>query len=316
LLALLLATGCSSSTDISRDVEQAQKLLAAGNYNQAFDEYQRVAKQKDNPLAKHALAMFYDFGWGRPVDRVKACQWYEQAAKGSIPVAADALGRCLTEGRHRDTDYAEAAMWFQKAADLGHHYSLCHLGALYISGQGVARDPAKGLDLCRQSAEQGSVPSMLRLVDFYQDEEGIRDDAQALRWLSLAASYQSVEAQYRLGVMLRDGRGINKDPVVAREWFEQAASHGYEPAYFETARLYFNAPANPETGLWHENDLAKAYMWLSATLQRTENAEQRKQAGEMMAKVREVMPESWAADLDAKVDTHLHRYAAADTKPD
>ena len=103
------------------------------------------------------------------------------------------------------------------------------------------------------------------------------------------------------------------DPIVARSWFEQSASRGHIPAYFETASLYFNAPANPETGLWHENDLAKAYMWLSATLQVAEDDEQREQASVMMEKVREVMPETWAADLDAKVDAHIQQYAAADT---
>ena len=316
LLIFLLAASCTSGTDISREVQQAQKLLASGNYTKAFAEYQRVASEHDNALAKMSIALFYDNGWGRPVDRVKACEWYEQAAKGDIPVAADALGRCLAEGIHRDVDHAQAAVWYQKAADLGHHYSLCHLGALYISGLGVDKNPTKGLELCQQSADQGSVPAMLRLADFYLNENEVRDDKAALHWFTTAASYQSVEAQYHLGVMLRDGKGINSNPMVARAWFEEAASNGHVPAYFETAKLYFTAPTNPETGLWHENDLAKAYMWLSATLQRTEDAEQRRQAEEMMTRVRDVMPETWAAELDTKVDAHLQQYAAVDAKQD
>ena len=313
LLAVLLTVACTANTDLNHEVRHAQKLLAAGDYEQAFEEYQRIAQEKDNPLAKHAIGMFYDFGWGRPADPVKACQWYEQAAQGDIPVAADALARCLAEGIHRDLDHAQAAVWYQKAADLGLHYSLCHLGALYISGQGVDKDPVKGLALCQQSANQGSVPAMLRLAYFYLGEDEVRNETAALQWFSAAAGFNSVEAQYQLGVMLRDGLGIDQDPLVARDWFEQAANQGHVPAYFETAKLYFTSPANPDTGLWHEDDLAKAYMWLSATLQRTEDAEQRKQAREMMEKVRDVMPETWTADLDAKVDAHLQQYAAADT---
>ena len=313
LLALTLTAACSGNTDINSEVRHAQKLLADGNYESAFEEYQRVAEEEDNPLAKLSIALFYDYGWDRPEDPVKACQWYEQAAQGNIPVAADALGRCLSEGIHREVDYAQAAVWYQKAADLGHHYSLCHLGALYIAGQGVEKDPKKGLDLCQQSADQGSVPAMLRLGNFYLQEKEVLDDQAALHWLTTAASYHSAEAEYKLGVLLRDGRGIDKDPLVARSWFEQAASQGHVPAYFETAKLYYNAPADPETGLWTENDLAKAYMWLSATLKSSKDAEQQKLASEMMQKVLEVMPETWTADLDAKVDAHLQQYAAADT---
>ena len=312
VMVSLLVLSCSSGTDVNRELRYAQELLANGEYDQAFDEFMRAAEEKDNPLAKNTIAMFYDLGWGRPTDPVKACQWYEQAAQDDIPVAADALGRCLEQGIHRKPDPAQAAVWYQKAADLGLHYALCHLGDLYISGLGVDGDPARGLALCQKSAEQGSVPAMLRLADYYQTEDGISNDESALHWLSAAAGYQSAEAEFQLGVMLRDGRGIDRDPIVARSWFEQAASRGYVPAYFETANLYFHAPANPETGLWHENDLAKAYMWLSATLQKAEDVEQREHASEMMEKVREVMPETWTADLDAKVEAHLEQFAATD----
>ena len=311
-MALLLTVAGPSNADINSEVRTAQKLLTAGDYEQALKEYQRVAEEKNNPLAKLAIAMFYDFGWGRPEDPVKACQWYEKAAQtDELPVAADALGSCLANGIHRDVDFGQAAVWYQKAADLGHHYSLCHLGALYISGHGVKKDASKGLALCQQSAEQNSVPAMLRLGEFYMNEDEVRNYEAALHWFSTAASYQSVEAQFQLGVMLRDGIGVDKDPLTARTWFEKAASKGHVPAYFEVATLYFKSPANPETGLWFEDDLAKTYLWLSATQQSSEDSEQRKQASQMLEKVREVMPDTWAAELDAKVNAHLQQHAAA-----
>ena len=310
LLTFLLSITGAANAEMNREVRQAQKLLAAGEYDDAFKEYQRVAEEKDNALAKHALAMFYDFGWGRTPDPVKACEWHEQAAQGEIPAAAEALARCYAEGIGREVDYAQAATWYQKAADLGIHSTLCSLGALYINGQGVEKDTGKGLGLCQQSAEQGSVPAMLRLGRFYTNNTEVRDYQAALHWYSTAASYRSVEAEHQLGVMLRDGLGIQRNPLEARAWFERAASKGYVPAYFETAALYINAPANPETGLWHEEDLAKAYLWLSITLKRTEDADQRKLAREMMDKVLEFMPKTWNAELDAKVDAHLKQFPA------
>lgn len=313
LVFLLTITG-PSNAEINRDLRHAQKLLTAGDYEPALKEYQRIAEEKNNPLAEFTIALFYDYGWGRPEDQVKACQWYEKAARGDIPVAANALGLCLTKGIHGDVNYAQAAVWFQKAADLGHHFSLCHLAKLYISGQGVKKDAAKGLALCKLSADKGSIPAMLQLGFHYLDEDETRDYEKALHWFSMAASYHSDEAQFQLGVMLRDGQGIEKNPVVAREWFEKVAREGYVPAYYETAVLYFNAPVNPETGLWYGNDLSLAYLWLSATVQRTVSSEQREQAAQMLKKVREVMPKTWTADLDAKLKAHLQEHAAATVK--
>ena len=89
------------------------------------------------------------------------------------------------------------------------------------------------------------------------------------------------------------------------QWFEEAASQGYVPAYYETALAYFNTREETADGLWHENDLAKTYMWLAATLQRSQDEKQLASARRMMETVTEVMPASWAADLDSKVQAHL-----------
>lgn len=311
LITILLSISNTSNAETNRDLRHAQKLLATGDYEQAFEAFKRVASEKDNPLAKHTVAMFYDFGWGRQADPVKACLWYAQAAEGDIPVAADAYAHCLSEGIHTEVNYKQAAIWYQKAADLGHHYSLCHLGTLYITGRGVKKDTAKGLKLCQQSAEQGSVPAMLQLANDYLRED-ILDNEAALHWLSSAASFNSNPARYQLGIMLRDGIGTEKVTQVSLSWFELAASQGYLPAYFETAKLYFNATPNPETGLWFEHDLAKAYLWLNATLQRTESVAHREQASNMLKKVVEVMPESWNAELDAKVQAHFETITITD----
>jgi len=309
-IGLSLALTGPASADYAGEVKQAEKLLADGEYARAFDEYLAIATRNNNPLAQLSLALFYQNGWGRAVDLVQACQWYEKSAQGQIPLAADAYGSCLAAGSLREPDYPQAIVWYQKAADLGHHYSLCRMGDLYIAGSGVPRDAAGGVALCRQSAEQGSVQAMLHLAGMYMKEDTPRDPAQAFQWYAMAAEYQSIEAEFQLGVMLRDGVGVQQDPISARTRFEKAASRGYISAYYETAVLYFNAPTNPDNGLWYENDMAKAYLWLSATQQRSQDAAQRAGAHEMLKDVGLVMPKNWKADLDAKVSAHLKQYPA------
>ena len=64
--------------------------------------------------------------------------------------------------------------------------------------------------------------------------------------------------------ILRDGLGQPRALPTARHWFETAASQKYQPAYLPTGELYFNGPADPNTGGLSANDLAKTYLWLSA----------------------------------------------------
>jgi TPR repeat protein len=295
--------------DINSDVKRAQKALAAGDYEKAYTEYSRIEQKDNNPLAQFNLALFHDYGWGRPVDRVEACRWYEKAAEGDIPAAAHFFANCLLEGTHRQVDLKQAAHWYQRSADLGHHGSLCPLGELYMQGNGVTKNPAKALELCEGAAAQGSTPAMLRLSNWYLEEDGIRDAALARHWLGAAAQQQSAQAQFLLAIMVRDGQGGDSNPLAAREWFEAAAGQGYRDAYFPTAQLYFDAPADPQTGAWSAKDLAKTYLWLSAAAQGAVDPEQQARAKEMLQQVREVMPTTWAPDLDEKVAEHFKKFS-------
>jgi len=301
----------SALADMNGEVKRAQKALAAGDYAKAYAEFSRIEQQNNNPLAQFNLALFHEYGWGRPVNQIEACRWYAKAAEGEIPAAAHFYANCLIKGTHRKADPRLAAHWYQRSADLGHHASLCALAELYMQGNGVAKDPAKGLELCERSAVQRSTPSMLRLGRFYLEQDDIRDLPLAQHWLSAAAQQQSVQAQFLLAIMLRDGQGGASNPLAARKWFETAASLGYREAYFPTAQLYFDAPGDPLTGTWSAKDLAKTYLWLSAAAQGTVDPKQQAKATEMLKQVREVMPKTWAPDLDAKVAKHFTSYGAA-----
>lgn len=304
--SFLASTPTVAATDLASDLRHAQKTLAVGDYDRAFTEYRHFAEEKDNPLAQFTLGLFYRYGWGRLKDPVAACQWFEKAAKRDIPAAAHFLADCLAQGVGRPADPAKAAEWYEKAAILGHSMSLCSLAELYMTGTGVPKDPAKGLALCRQSAEKAIIPAMVRMGRFLlEGEDNIRDYDEALKWFELAAQKNSPEAQYYLGLMLRDGLGRLKAPETARYWFEMAASQRYVTAYFPTAQLYFQAPVEPHTGKLSEFEIAKAYLWTSATIQRSKDPDELEQAATMLEIIRAAIPETWVPALDRKVAKHL-----------
>lgn len=309
LAALLVAAPAAAEGDISKELAPAQAALAARDYDTAFREYSRFAEDNDNPLAQFVLALFYQQGWGRPASPSLACGWYRRAAAGDIPTAQHRYAECLAGGMIGPADPASAATWFERAARNGHVISYCSLARLYISGDGVAKDPARGLALCREVAEKGSVPAQVIMGRFYLDgEAGVRDFQRAYAWFEGAARRDSAEAQFHLGRMMRDALVGGATPEAARHWYESAAGQGYVPAYFPTAELYFAVPADPASGLRPPEDVAKAYLWLSAVTQRSRDLEQRAAAREMLDELLKIMPETWIPTLDQKVARHLEQY--------
>lgn len=304
---LLPEENANAQTAGTRIMKDAQAALAAGDYEKAFAGYHAAAANDDkNALAQFSLGLFYQNGWGRAVEKAIACQWFEKAAQGGIPTAQHLTGICFEEGIHHSADPAAAADWFQKAAQAGHTHSYCHLGNLYMTGKGFPKDPIKALALCHPAAQQGAIPAQIWMGKFYlQGDASIQDMQEASRWFEAAAQKQAPEAFYYLGIIMDKGLLQGHTPQKARQMFEQAAALKYVPAYFPTGKGFYTAEPDPETNQLSAEHLAKAYVWLSATVQRSENPQEIITAKEMLRQLLAVMPKTWLAELDHKVAQHL-----------
>jgi TPR repeat protein len=307
LLLLVTMSAAFAGVDLSADLKPAQQALASGDYRTAYSRYARFATS--NPLAQLTLGLFHHNGWGRPVDEVAACRWFEKSARHKIPAAQHYLGDCLVKGIHRAANPEAALDLYRDAAASGHLISLCSAADLYIKGQGVAKDVKLGLELCAQAAQTSSPPAMLRLADYLQQGTDVPQDLAAARyWYQQAAERQVAEAQYQLGRMLAGGLGGEADLGVALLWLETAAAEGYAPAYLPTAILYANASVQPDTGALAPEHLAKIYLWLMAAKARNTDPAQGEEIGRVEAQVLAVMPAGWRPELDKKVATHLARF--------
>ena len=306
IFSVLFSITTHARNDIAAELRQAQKTLAAGDYDKAYPQYLHFAKEQNNPLAQFTVAMFHQLGWGQmQVDRTVACGWHEKAAAGAIPVSTHFLAECFEQGIGRPADLAKAAHWYKKAAQLGHHMSLCSLADLYMSGKGVEKDPKKGLGLCLQAVEKGAIPAEVKVGRYLlEGDDNIRDPQAAHAWFERAAS-KSPEAQYYLGIMHREGVGGEKTLGEALTWFESAASQGYVPAYFPTAEIYFNVSPDYKTQRPSAEVLAKAYMWLSATVKRSKDPKEIEKSQRMLEQVHSIMPDTWMPTLDERVAAHL-----------
>lgn len=292
--------------DARAPLNEAQQWLAEGDYQKAYAAFLLHARTQQNPLAQFTLGLFHQHGWGMAIDNVQACQWFEKAAENGVPAATHFLGECYRDGLHQPVDYVTALHWFQKAAELGHIVSLCSMAELIMQGKGSPENPQKALSLCQQAASAGSVNARLQLGQLYlHGDASIRDPLQAAKWFSHAAEKESPCAYYYLGKIHEDD--LN-DPATALSWYEMAASRGHLPAYFPTARLYFNAPAADQTQMPTAENLAKAYLWLSATRQLSKDSNEKHTVESMLRKVEQIMPASWKKDLDQKVAQHISTF--------
>jgi TPR repeat protein len=309
IAAALSISACTEEPQAgSRELERAQALLAAEDYEAAFREYSRIESRTGDPLAQFTLGLFHKLGWGRPKDPAKACDWFEKAAEGRVPTAQFYLAEALLDGVYRPEDPVRAAALLEDASAGGHFQSNVTLAELYLSGKGVNPDPKKALALCRDAADRGVVSAQVRAGKLLLEGERVpRDAVAAGQYFQRAAEQDDPEAQFYLGTMLRDGVGTQRSPLAARAWFEHAASHGYIDACLPVGELYLGDGSADPT----EEELAKAYLWLSVAVQREQSTSGRARAIELRDRVLKTMPESWRSGLDLKVHQYLDGHGHA-----
>lgn len=51
-----------------------------------------------------------------------------------------------------------------------------------------------------------------------------------MRWFREAAEQEYPVAQYNMGIMYEEGRGVAKSKSEAIKWYRRAANHGYREA--------------------------------------------------------------------------------------
>ncbi len=122
----------------------------------------------------------------------------------------------------------EAISLLTRAADEGSAEAQYELAKLYEQGLGVEADPARALELYRQSASQ-NFPDAINDLGFltYQGALGLRADKKAaLRLFELAADLRHPQAMYNFAALIDDGLIESKGPEDAAQYLYQALRTG------------------------------------------------------------------------------------------
>ncbi|MBH89052.1 MAG: hypothetical protein CMF71_02315 [Magnetovibrio sp.] len=81
----------------------------------------------------------------------------------------------------------------------------------------------------RTLAEQGHASAQYRLGLMYDNGRGVKQDSkESIRWYRKSVEQGHIGSRYTLGVMYANGSGVRQDNVYAHMWFNIAASSGDE----------------------------------------------------------------------------------------
>lgn len=160
-----------------------------------------------------------------PADIATAIKFCKNAGAGSRRALYE-LGRAYAG----DQQMSAAAAAFRKAVDKGSSAAMVALGRLYASGSGVPKDEAEARKLFERAAQAGNGRGAAELASLSAGTANSGDPAEARALLSKAATTNSADAQFQLGLMYAQGVGGPQDDVAARGLFEKAAAQNHPEA--------------------------------------------------------------------------------------
>jgi len=162
-----------------------------------------------------------------------------QAAQGGDPNAQFQMGDLFMTGHGVARDPAAAAGWYRAAAQQGHAVAAGNLGVLYANGWGVPQSDVEAVNWFQMAANAGAAGGENNLGAMYIAGRGVaQSDALGAKWVSSAAQLGVPEAQYALGTLYANGRGVPRDDAQAVKWLKAAAAQGYAPAQLVLGRMY------------------------------------------------------------------------------
>ena len=224
--------------------------------------------------AQYALAILFRGSTGIPTDMNQARRWYQEAAAQGHTAALASLRHLASEGDsaafyalgvlNRDglgvpRDLAKARQAFLWAAEAGRIDALFAGADMLLNGWGGAGDIGaahatyeKIVRLCQSALKKVRVQdnSDFTAIDiraaaqywianlYLQGGGGLeRNAVTASLWFTDAANSGLGPAQYELGRLYLQGRGVPLDRAQALAWLENAAAQGVEGAAEEIARI-------------------------------------------------------------------------------
>jgi TPR repeat protein len=135
----------------------------------------------------------------------------------------------------------------KQMAYAGDMASQLRLGVIYLTGDGVAKDDAEALKWLRMAADQDSSLAERYLAEMYFKGRGVpANNMEAAKWLRMAAEQGDAESEHNLAVLYAQGLGVPRNLKQAVEWMRKAAEQNLAAGQQGMGAFYQNGDGVPE----------------------------------------------------------------------
>jgi TPR repeat protein len=117
-----------------------------------------------------------------------------------------------------------------------------YVGKLYENGKKtLSQSFKKAAEFYKKAADREYAPAQYHLGMLYEDGRGVEvDEIQAVQWYYKAAMQGNANAQYELAIRYEHGQGVGEDETQAVQWYHKAAIQGNANAQFKLGMRYVN----------------------------------------------------------------------------
>ena len=168
----------------------------------------------------------------------------------------------------------------------------------------AANDFVTALKLWRPLAEQGNASAQYEVGVLYAEGKGVSaSDVIAAAWFQRAAEQGVAGAQYNLGVSFAEGLGVAQDDAAAVKWFRRAADQGMPYAQLNLGLMFVAGRGVPQNNIEAVKWLELAIFGLPAGGARSDAANALKSAADKLSDEDLLKARSLQREFKAKPET-------------
>ena len=193
------------------------------------------------------LGFLYEHGRGVKTDKGRAFELYQRGCNGTSCQPSNLngcvnVGRAYRDGMGVEKSEPRAAAIFREACDRKPHPDDVNpeensargcslLGGLYLAGDGIKMDLAKGRELSELGCDRNDSFGCFNAAAVFTAGSGVeKDAAKAASYLDRACKLGDAEGCYDLGLAHEKGNGVARDPRRAAELTKKACQLGFAQA--------------------------------------------------------------------------------------
>lgn len=198
-----------------------------------------VYRHLSDGMIQRTLGLAYYRGLGTEKDYHEALNHFRNAIENNDADSFAYMGQMYESGFGVEEDSKKAFQYYTESSDKNSLIGMSMLGRAYCQGIGTTQNYNKAVEYFLPAAEHGIVMAQESLADIYY--EGLIDKPdfdKAFVWYRKAENnHPSKRTLYKLGKMLYEGIGTQKDYPTAYKYLVQSAEDNVEDSCFMCGQI-------------------------------------------------------------------------------